>query len=154
MLQDLRECLDVPTPKSHLIISPSFPGTLGELPIKRKPRDLQRVWGFFCLLPLNRHICRKIEKVDLFRHTALGNRYSFPAHLAAGGKRNLGWTRVPAAQGSSAQDNEAVIPGANEGFQLVGLLQLSSVGQKGCNLDWCQTRGFTLLIGFRLSCCS
>lgn len=51
------------------------------------------------------------------------------------------------------QDSEVVTPGANEGLQLGGL-QLSSVGQKGCNLDWCQVKRFTLLIGFRLSCCS
>lgn len=46
VLQDLRECLDVPTHKTHLMISLSFPGTLGELPNKRKPCDLQRVLGF------------------------------------------------------------------------------------------------------------
>lgn len=46
MLQELRECLDVPNHKTHLIISPSFPGTSGELLMKRKPHDLQRVLGF------------------------------------------------------------------------------------------------------------
>lgn len=35
----------------------------------------------------------------------------------------------------AAQDSEAATPGANEGFQLVGLLQLSSVGQEGYNFD-------------------
>lgn len=61
MLQDLRECLGVPTHKTHLIISASFLWTLGEVPFNRKPCELQRLWGF-CLLPLNRHICRKVEK--------------------------------------------------------------------------------------------
>lgn len=60
ILQDLREVLDVPTHQPHLIISPFFPGTWGELPIHRQRRDLQSLGVF--PLALNRHICKKTEK--------------------------------------------------------------------------------------------
>jgi len=133
MLQDRGECLDVRTHKAHLIISPAFPRTPGELPSKGKPCDLPRVGGF-CLLPWSRRICRKMEN----GRTAPARCPVRPA-LAPGSsgcrwEEESGLDKGASSPGSSAQGSEAVTPGANKGSQLAGLLQPLAVGQKGCNL--------------------
>lgn len=94
-------------------LNTSHPPSLGHWEsFPSKGSDLQ---GFY-LLPLNRLICRKIEKGQ-----AVQAHYPVKSALVPGSsgyrwekESGLPHSREPAAPGGSAQDSEAVTPGLNQ----------------------------------------